>query len=178
MGESAKSTAKFILEVVEIIVIAFLISWFLRTYVIDARVVPSGSMLPTIQLQDRVVVDKFFYKYFGNIERGDIIVFHPPQSAHSLEDFIKRVIGLSGDTIEIKNHVTYVNGQPLEEPYLWERPYEDFGPIVVPEDSLFVMGDNRNNSDDSRRWGFLPKENVAGWAFFRYWPLDRVGPLN
>lgn len=176
-ANNVKSTARFLLELVEIIVIAFALSWILRTYVVEARVIPTGSMLPTIQLQDRVVVDKFFFKYFGEIERGDIIVFHPPETAHATEDFIKRVIGLPGDTIEIRDHTTYVNGEPLSEPYLNERPNEDFGPVTVPEGSLFVMGDNRNSSDDSRSWGFLPIENVSGKALFRYWPLEHFGAL-
>jgi len=176
-SDNAKSTARFLLELVEIIVIAFALSWLLRTFVVEARVIPTGSMLPTIQLYDRVVVDKFFFKNFGEIQRGDIIVFHPPETAHATEDFIKRVIGLPGDTIEIRDHTTYVNGEPLVEPYLNERPRENYGPVVVPENSLFVMGDNRNNSADSREWGFLPIENVSGRALFRYWPLDSFGAL-
>lgn len=177
MAESEKSTGRYILELIEIVLIAFALSWVLRTYVVEARLIPSGSMLPTIQLQDRVIVDKFFFKMFDHIRRGDIVVFHPPASAHATEDFIKRVIGLPGDKVEIRNHITYVNGQPLYEPYLKEKPKSDFGPVIVPQDSLFVMGDNRNNSDDSREWGFLPIKNVTGRTLFRYWPLERFGAL-
>jgi len=172
------SPFRFIIDLIEIIIIAFALSWVLRTYVIEGRIVPTGSMLPTIQLQDQVMVDKVFFKYFDQIKSGDIIVFHPPEAANSNDDFIKRVIGLPGDTIQIKNHKTYVNNREINEPYLLEPAKEDFGPKVVPEDSLFVMGDNRNNSDDSRKWGFLPLENVSGRALFRYWPLNRFGLLS
>ena len=177
MEHPEKSLGRVLAELVEIIVIAFALSWFLRTFVVEARLVPTGSMLPTIQLQDRIIVDKFFFKHFDQIRPGDIVVFRPPASAHASEDFIKRVIGLPGDKVAVKDHVTYVNGQPLNEPYLLDKPRQDFGPVTVPQDSLFVMGDNRNNSDDSRDWGFLPKENVTGRALFRYWPLNRFGAL-
>lgn len=168
---------RFLLELVEIVLIAFALSWVLRTYVIEARKVPTGSMLPTIQLEDRVIVDKFFFKYFDHISPGDIIVFHPPPSAHATEDFIKRVVGVAGDKIEIRNHKTYVNDLPLYEPYVTDQSKNDFGPIVVPADSVFVMGDNRNNSADSREWGFLPVNNITGRSLFRYWPMDHIGAL-
>lgn len=178
MEEKAKkSTGRIIWEVVEIVLVAFVLSWVLRTFVVEARVIPTGSMLPTIQLQDRIFVDKFFFKYFDEIRQGDIIVFHPPPAAHATEDFIKRVIGLPGDTVEIKNHLVFVNGKKLSESYLLEQPDDDFPAIKVPSDSLFVMGDNRNNSADSREWGFLPLKNVTGRALFRYWPLNSVGVL-
>jgi signal peptidase I len=177
MEEKAKKSTKVIWEIVQIVVIAFVLSWLLRTFVVEARVIPTGSMLPTIQLQDRVMVDKFFFKYFDEIRQGDIIVFHPPPAAHSTEDFIKRVIGLPGDTVEVKNHLVYVNGEQLSEPYLLEQPDDDFPAMTVPSDSLFVMGDNRNNSADSREWGFLPLKNVTGRTLFRYWPLGHFGVL-
>lgn len=177
MGESEKGTGRFILELLQILIVAFALSWLLRTYVVEARVIPTGSMLPTIQLQDRIIVDKFFFKYFDRIKSGDIIVFHPPAEAHSTDDFIKRVIGLPGDKVEIRNHLTYVNGQQLYEPYLQEPPADNYGPVVVPEGSLLVMGDNRNHSADSRQWGFLPIKNVTGRALFRYWPLGHFGAL-
>jgi len=176
-SEKPKSSARFLIELIEIILIAFALSWVLRTYIIEARKIPTGSMLPTIQLEDRVIVDKFFFKRFDEINHGDVIVFHPPPSAHATDDYIKRVVGLPGDKVQIRNKTTYVNDQPLYEPYLLEKPNSDFGPIVVPNDSVFVMGDNRNNSADSREWGFLPMENVTGRTLFRYWPLDQIGAL-
>ncbi|MBC2723758.1 MAG: signal peptidase I, partial [Desulfosporosinus sp.] len=112
-SEKPKSSARFLIELVEIVLIAFALSWVLRTYVIEARKIPTGSMLPTIQLEDRVIVDKFFFKRFDHISPGDIIVFHPPPSAHATDDYIKRVVGLAGDKVEIRNKKTYVNDQPL-----------------------------------------------------------------
>lgn len=176
--KARKSTARFILEIVEIVIIAIALSWVIRTFVIEARFIPSGSMLPTIQLGDKIMVDKFFYKTFGSVSYGDLIVFHPPESVHSADDFIKRVIGLPGDTIEIQGHQLFRNGTAVEEPYVAERMMGSYGPITVPEDSLFVLGDNRNASDDSRIWGFLPMENVAGKALFRYWPLSSFGAIK
>jgi signal peptidase I len=174
---AVKSTGNLVWEIFKIIVIAFVLSWILRKFVIEARIIPTGSMLPTIQLQDRIIVDKFFFKYFDDIRQKDIIVFRPPPTAHATEDFIKRVIGLPGDIIEVKNHIVYVNGNALTEPYLLEQPNSDYGPVTVPRDSLFVMGDNRNNSADSREWGFLPFENVSGRTLFRYWPINHLGTL-
>jgi len=176
-SETPKSTARFLLELIEIVLIAFALSWVLRTYVIEARKIPTGSMLPTIQLDDRVIVDKFFFKHFDSISPGDIIVFHPPPSAHATEDFIKRVVALPGDKLEVRNHTTYVNDQPLYEPYVLDKSKSNYDPVVIPADSVFVMGDNRNNSDDSRVWGFLPIENITGRSLFRYWPLDHIGAL-
>jgi len=172
-----KSTAWFFLELLEIVLIALALTWVLRSYVIEARRIPTGSMLPTIQLEDRVIVDKFFFRYMDHLSHGDIIVFRTPPSAHATVDFIKRVVGLEGDKVEIRNHTTYVNDQPLYEPYVVDQSKDDFAPIVVPAASVFVMGDNRNNSDDSRVWGFLPVQNIIGRCLFRYWPLDQIGPL-
>lgn len=175
--ESQKSTMRFLFEMIEIVLIAFALSWVLRSYVIEARKIPTGSMLPTIQLEDRVIVDKFYFKHFDEIVPGDVVVFHPPASAHATDDFIKRIVGLPGDKIEIRNRTTYVNDQPIYEPYVVDQSRNDFGPIVIPEDSVFVMGDNRNNSADSREWGVLPIQNITGRTLFRYWPLDQIGAL-
>jgi len=179
MGDtkSPKSTARFLLELFEIVLIAFALSWVLRTFVIEARKIPTGSMLPTIQLDDRVIVDKFFFKRFDHLSPGDIIVFHPPPQAHATEDFIKRVVALPGDKLEVRNHTTYVNDEPLYEPYVLEKSKNDYGPVAIPKDSVFVMGDNRNNSDDSRVWGFLPIQNITGRTLFRYWPINHLGAL-
>ncbi|OLN25414.1 signal peptidase I [Desulfosporosinus metallidurans] len=175
--KSPKSKSKFLLELIEIVLIAFALSWILRTYVVEARKIPTPSMVPTIQIDDRVIVDKFFFKHLDHIRAGDIIVFHPPPKAHATEDFIKRVVGIAGDKVEIRNHTTYINNNPLYEPYVVDKSKDDFGPIVVPADSVFVMGDNRNNSADSRMWGFLPTKNITGRSLVRYWPIDQFGPL-
>ena len=162
MGEEIKN---FFKELISIVVIAFVLAMILRTFVVEGRIIPSGSMLPTIQLQDRVMVNKFIY-YFKDPVRGDIVVFDPPDALNSKEDYIKRVIGLPGETIEVKNSTVYVNGEALNEPYLYEAINYEFGPVVVPEDALFVMGDNRNPSYDSHRWNdWLTRDHLKGKAF-------------
>lgn len=165
-------------ETLSIIIIAFLLSLVLKAFVIEARVIPSGSMLPTIQLNDRVLVNKFIYR-FHPPERFAVIVFEPPAETGHREDFIKRVIGLPGDTVEVKSGKVYINGEPLAEGYLNEEPNYSFGPVQVPADSLFVMGDNRNKSFDSHLWDtWLSLDHVKGKAFYTYWPLNRLGVLQ
>ncbi|TGE35571.1 signal peptidase I [Desulfosporosinus fructosivorans] len=174
---SARSTKKFLFETLEILIFAFILSWGLRSTVVAAVNVPSGSMLPTIQLQDRLVVDKLSFK-LTEINRGDVIVFRPLTSVDSSGDFwIKRVIGLPGDKVEIKDGEVFINDHALTESYEMEKPNYTYGPLMIPKDSYFVLGDNRNNSLDSHYWGVLPAENVVGRALFRYWPLDHFGLL-
>ncbi len=173
-----KSTKRFVLELVEIVVLAFAVSWIIHTFMFEARYVPSESMLPTIQVGDRIVVDKFFYKHFGSIERNDIVVFHSTSAMPIKDDMVKRVIGLPGDTIEIKTHKVLLNGKEISEPFILQKTVGDYGPVTVPEGSLFVMGDNRNNSDDSRDWGFLPENELVGKVILRYWPLSSFGSLS
>lgn len=174
---SKRSTKRLLFDTLEILIIAFLLSWGLRSFVVEAMYIPSGSMLPTIQLQDRVVVDKLFYK-FTEIHREDIIVFHPPKKVDpSGELWIKRVIGLPGDKVEIKDGKVYINDHALTEPYEMAKPNYNYGPLVVPQNSYFVLGDNRNDSLDSHIWGVLPAKNIVGRALFRYWPLERFGLL-
>jgi signal peptidase I len=137
-------------------------------------------MIPTLDIGDRLVVEKVSY-HFNPPTTGDIIVFEPPeilqlQGYTKDQAFIKRIIGLPGQTIDIKNGVVYIDDRPLEEDYITELPdYLWQGPVKIPEDQYFVMGDNRNNSNDSHIWGFLPKENIIGRAVFRFWPFERIG---
>lgn len=183
-GQSEKTLAnkqsgikRFLFETVEILIFAFVLSWGLRSTVVEAMTIPTGSMLPTIQLQDRVIVDKIFYK-FSKISRGDIIVFHPLKSVDSSGDlWIKRVIGVSGDTVQIKDGKVFINGQALTEPYEMAKPNYNYGPLLIPKDSYFVLGDNRNDSLDSHLWGVLPAENIVGKALVKYWPLNQFGLL-
>ncbi|MGI5941652.1 MAG: signal peptidase I [Pelotomaculaceae bacterium] len=158
------------------IVLAVLLSLAIRTYVAEARWIPSESMLPTLRIGDHLIIEKISYK-LGAIDRGDIVVFKAPPASHLEEVMIKRVIALPGETVSIKDGVVYINGIPLEEPYELEKPREDFKPVTVPENSIFVMGDNRNNSFDSRFWGVLEKDMVIGKAFARYYPLGSVSML-
>jgi len=166
-----------ITEALKIIVFAFVISWGLRATVVDARVVPTPSMLPTIQVGDRLLVDKISY-IFTDINRGDVVVFQPPLNADQRGfDYVKRVIGLPGDKVEIRDGKVFINETELNEPYEKEKPDYTYGPIIVPEETYFVMGDNRNHSNDSHYWGVLAKKNIVGKVFIRYWPLDRTGKL-
>jgi len=163
-------------EMLSIIVVAFVVSMILRTFILEARVIPSGSMLPTIQIQDRVLVSKFAY-WFKEPQRGDIIVFQPP--IESDEDYIKRVMGLPGDKLEVRDMHLYINDVLLEEPYIQEPMQYAFGPVTVPEGCLFVMGDNRNSSYDSHLWGeWLSMDAVKGKAFMTYWPLNHIKMLK
>jgi signal peptidase I len=168
---------KTVFEYTQILIIAFLLSLGLKYFVIEIVKIPTGSMIPTIQLEERVMVDKIYYRFSG-LNRGDIIVFIPPPELGYKDPFIKRLIGLPGDTIEIQSGILYVNDKAVKEPYLKEKPARNFGPIKVEKDRYFVMGDNRNSSNDSREWGTLSKEKVTGRGILRTWPLNRIGLLK
>lgn len=159
-----------------LILAAWLISLVIRTYVIDTRVVPTGSMLPTIQLDDRLIVDKLFFR-FSQIRRGDIVVFRAPPEAGEKEELVKRVIGLPGEKFEVRNGKVWINDRVLTEDYVLQPPDYRYGPVVIPANAYFVMGDNRRNSKDSHIWGFLPKNDITGRVLLRYWPLSSFGHL-
>jgi len=167
----------FLKETLSTLLTAILIAVVIKTFILDNRIIPSGSMLPTIQIGDMVLVNKMAY-YWGTPERGDIIVFTPPAEVGD-QDLIKRVIALPGETVEVRDGQVWIDGQPMGESYLNEAPLYSFGPLTVPEGSLFVLGDNRNDSFDGHRWPqpFLAAGAVKGKAFFRYWPLSRLGSL-
>jgi signal peptidase I len=169
-------------ENITIIVVAIGLAVFIRTFVAEPRYIPSESMLPTLEIGDRLIVEKLSY-YTHLPKRGDIIVFAPPpqlQEQGYLEEqaFIKRVIGLPGDTVAVTNGRVFVNRELLTESYVAAAPNYAMSPMVVPPAQLFVMGDNRNNSNDSHVWGFLPKANIIGHACFRFWPLERLGGMR
>lgn len=168
-----------IFEWLPTILIAIALSIGIRTYVAEAMWIPSSSMYPTLDIGDRLLVDKISLKFKHQVKRGDIVVFIPPPSAYLDEKFlIKRVIGLPGETISIQDGVVYINGKALDEPYILEKTKDDFGPYEIPEDSIFVMGDNRNGSYDSRSWGPVPMDNLVGKALFRYYPLSQWGAVK
>jgi signal peptidase I len=167
-------------EGMKTIFISLLLAFGIRTFVAEARYIPSGSMEPTLQINDRLIVDKLSYD-FGKPQRGDVVVFNPTAALRNEgfhDAFIKRIIGLPGDKIQVKGGQVYVNGCPLEEKYIAAKPDYHFGPVTVPPDSYLVFGDNRNNSYDSHYWGFVPRHDIIGRAIVRFWPLNRVGELN
>ncbi|MEQ8381261.1 MAG: signal peptidase I [Coleofasciculus sp. A1-SPW-01] len=152
----------------------------IRSFVAEARYIPSGSMEPTLQINDRLIIDKISYN-FRQPQRGDIVVFSPTEALkqQNFKDaFIKRVIGLPGETVEVKGGRVYVNDQALREQYIEEKPEYSYGPVTVPEDNYLVLGDNRNNSYDSHYWGFVPRDKIIGRAIVRFWPLNRVGEVD
>lgn len=167
-----------ILENIILVAIAVIFFLGIRSTVAQAMIVTSGSMLPTMQLQDRVIVEKISYKVEG-IKRGDIVVFRPLDYLQKEgPDWVKRVVGLPGETVEVRDGEVYINQQPLTESYEMEKPAYDFGPIIIPERAYFVLGDNRNGSFDSHDWGVLPEENIVGKPLLKYWPLARFGPFS
>ena len=186
-------------EYFESIVIAVIMALFIRTFVVQAFKIPTGSMEPNLLVGDHLLVNKFAFAPGGperallptrDIRRGDIVVFKYPEDPE--RDFIKRVIGLPGETIELKNHLVHVNGKALDEPYAHFLPRPEggsfaemtgdvrdtYGPVTVPADGYFVMGDNRDNSQDSRYWGFLPRDLVKGRALFIYWSFEPGGGMT
>ena len=203
-GDKDAPPRRFIGSTPFLILVAIVIAIFIKTFVVQAFYIPSESMEPTLEVGDRVFVNKFVYD-IGDVERGDVIVFANPHPDaiedrgivegffHWLgegigfaqpedEDYIKRVIGLPGETIEIDDNVVSVDGTPLEEPYVTPTAAQSNGDgmrFEVPEGSLFVMGDNRGNSGDSRYGlGFIPLDKVIGEAFVVIWPPSHLGGLG
>jgi len=215
-GEKAKAWVR---EWVETLVVALALALFIRAFFIQVFWIPSGSMEPTLNINDRIIVNKLAYglqnplfesykekkflyiipnplyqhpvptsdlAYFINFnkapQRFDVIVFKMYDQLGNRKDLIKRVIGLPGEKLEVKKGAVYINDQPLTETHPLNNNYYDldtmpaaFGPVKIPQDSFFVMGDNRPNSADSRYWGFLPKSQIIGPAFLRIWPLWGLG---
>lgn len=171
------NTKDEIIEWVKAIVIAFVLALLIRGYIFEPMIVPTGSMIPTIQINDRILVNKFIYR-FKDLSRGDVVVFKYPDDPG--QTFVKRLIGVGGDVIEIEDGLLYRNGKAVKEPYLNEAMLGDFGPYEVPEDHFFMMGDNRNNSRDSRLWDnkFVARSEIIGKATYRIWPIHRIGPLK
>ncbi|MFA6450339.1 MAG: signal peptidase I [bacterium] len=189
---------KEIKEWAKSIVIALALALFLKATVVQSYVITSGSMQPTINPSERVFGNRFIYR-FHNPRQGDVVAFTPPPAAYEgrypteqvenslsgrilsgskIIPYVKRVIGVEGDMVEVSNGVVYVNKKPLKENYLNCKPDYELMPVKVPKGDLFVMGDNRCNSNDSHIWGFLPMKNVEAKAFLRFWPIGRIGVTN
>jgi signal peptidase I len=207
--EPAQARKSVLREYLEAIVVAMILAFAIRVFVVQAFKIPSGSMIPTLLIGDHILVSKLAYGLqwptnckahlsfppitcyssytlirFGQPQRGDIIVFRYPEDED--KDFIKRIIGLPGDTIQIRNKIVYVNGAPLDDKAYTQRvdpgvidstinPRDNFGPVTVPEDSYFVMGDNRDQSLDSRFWGYVRADKIRGKAFRIYWSWSGQG---
>ncbi len=160
-------------EWIQVILVALILVVIIRSFILDNRIVPSVSMVPSIQPGDRLFVERITHRFKG-IERGEVIVFEPPEQSQLEDDLIKRVIALPGDEVEIKDGKLYINDNPQDEPYLAEEMSYTFEKTIVPEEKIFVLGDNRNRSFDSHAWGFVDFESVKGKALVTYWPLDRI----
>ncbi|MCR4745990.1 MAG: signal peptidase I [Lachnospiraceae bacterium] len=160
---------KEIIEWIAVVVVAVVLAYFVNHFIIVNAIVPSSSMEKTIMTGDRVIGYRLAYS-FSEPERGDIIIFKFPDDESKL--YIKRLIGLPGETVEIKEGKVFVNGEALDEPYLTVTTEGTFGPYTVPEGHYFMLGDNRNNSADSRYWNntYLAREKIVGKAVFKYWP--------
>jgi signal peptidase I len=189
--EIAPGKKSLLREYIEAIIIALVLALFIRGFVVQAFKIPSGSMIPTLLVGDHILVSKFIYgirnPFTGSVlvpvkepERFDIVVFKYPINPD--QDFIKRIIGLPGDQIEVIDKKVYVNGKLLQDDHgvnnsdlvlaRGASARDNFGPVTVPPQSLFVMGDNRDNSHDSRFWGFVDFKNLKGKAFILYWSWD------
>ncbi len=175
------NSENFWIESIKIVGLSFFLALGIRTFAAGAFFIPSSSMKPTLGINDRLIVSKLSYD-FDNPLRGDIVVFSPPdivqQEEKSSDPFIKRIVGLPGDRVEVKSGAVYVNSCLVRENYIADRPDYSYGPVTVPPDSYLVLGDNRNNSYDSHYWGFVPRDRIIGKAVYRFWPLDRIGKLN
>ncbi|MFQ5735907.1 MAG: signal peptidase I [Thermodesulfobacteriota bacterium] len=205
MTKTEKSRKKQVREIVEAVVIALVLALVIRTFVIQAFKIPSGSMEDTLLIGDHIIVSKFAYgvqvpkpamirvlgvtvpffetrlaNVWGGVERGDVIVFRFPGDRS--KDYIKRVIGLPGDTVEMRDKVVYINGRKIDDPYGIHKGglYGEFsvknirfGPYTVPDGHVFVMGDNRDRSYDSRYWGPVPMKDIKGRAFIIYWSWNK-----
>jgi len=188
--EVAGSTKSKAREYAEAIILALILALFIRTFVVQAFKIPSPSMVPTLLIGDHILVNKFLYGFHipfsdGKMmairepKRGDVIVFKYPRDRRL--DFIKRCIAVGGETVEIRDKQVFVNGEPIDTPQAifldngsTMNGRDNFGPVTVPEGKIFVMGDNRDNSNDSRFWGFVDLADVKGKAMVIYWSWDKV----
>ena len=174
-----KKKNSFLKDVVIIILAALVLNFIIRGLIVDSRTVPTASMYPTVAPKDRIIMSKLSYIFDNVPERGDVIVFTPPAELNEKSDLLKRVIGLPGETVEVRDNLVYIDGEPLKEPYIYEAPNYIFGPVTVPEDSYLVFGDNRNSSLDSHLWirQFVNIDSIKGKALFIFWPIDRMGGI-
>ncbi|MEM7771136.1 MAG: signal peptidase I [Cyanobacteria bacterium P01_A01_bin.37] len=177
---SSQKPTNALVEVLQTVALSIFLALGMRIYVAEARYIPTGSMQPTLAINDRLIIDKVSYR-FDAPNRGDIVVFSPPPALAAQnvrDDLIKRVIGLPGDNVQVTNGQVLVNNQVLNENYIKEAINYEFGPVTVPPNQYLMLGDNRNNSSDGHVWGFVPRENFIGRALVRYWPPNRMGEIT
>jgi signal peptidase I len=178
LAQRRKRRTRGLVEWVVVIAVAVVIAFALRAYVVQTFYIPSDSMVPALQKNDRVIVNKLSYR-LHEVHRGDIVVFTtPPRVNRAFKDLVKRVVGLPGETVEARRGRVLVNGRPIEESYLPDTTRtRDFGPVTVAPESYWVMGDNRSNSEDSRFFGAIPEDTIVGRVFVRVWPPGRIGRM-
>lgn len=186
MQPSSHSAIRSILEWVGVIAVALVAAFLIREFVASPYTVPTGSMEPTIQIGDNIFAQKVTLELGQGVEAGDIVVFRNPDGTSDHDILVKRVIALGGQTVDLRDGVVYVDGVARDEPYAAGSSYPldvqaagvDIAyPYTVPEGCIWVMGDNRENSADSRYFGAVEESSVMGVGVFRYWPLDRIGLL-
>lgn len=182
LSAPVKSPWKIWWDNFQILFVALLLALLIRLFIAEPRFIPSDSMVPTLEIGDRLVVEKVSY-HFHPPRFGDIVVFDPPPQLQTLgfakdQAFIKRIIGQPGQIVEVKNGQVFVNYTPLKELYIAAPPDYQMPPVRVPAGEFFVMGDNRPNSNDSHVWGFLPEQNIIGHAGFRFYPFNRIGAVK
>lgn len=170
----SKDLSKSLIEILEVLIVVFALSWFVNTYIFGFAQVKHNGMLPTLGHNDQVLMYKSPMNNFSSLKRGDIVVFSKDTEP---ENSINRVIGLAGEKIEIRNGFTYINGKPIYEPYAYTPITNDFNPTIVPRNHVFVLNDNRLEKNDSRTFGSIPQEDLIGKAIFRYWPWTKIKGL-
>ena len=164
-----------------------LLALILRWQVIEPRWIPSGSMLPTLQIKDKILIEKIRPRLTRNFNKhlpyGTVVVFDPPPQLINTgydpkDSLIKRLVGVPGDIIEVKEGKLYRNHTPIEEHWILNPMQYEMNPVQIPQEEIWVLGDNRNNSLDSHAWGTLPERNIIGTAIWRYWPIRNFGPIR
>lgn len=173
-NEDPAKKNSFFMEILQSLLVAAVLAFIIHTFIMQNFRIPSGSMEPTLQIQDYIFASKITYR-FNEPKRGDIVVFKYPRDTSRY--FVKRLIAVGGETVALKGGKLYINGELVPEDYLPQGLSfdDDYGPVTVPEGNYFMLGDNRNNSSDSRDWGFVSRDLIVGKEIFIYWPPGRIG---
>lgn len=175
LGVYAKKFGLLVFEVIKVVLISLAIIIPIRYFLAQPFYVEGASMEPNFYDKEYLIIDEISYR-FNEPQRGEVIVFKNPENTSVY--FIKRIIGLPGEEVDIKDGHVYIDGATLVESYITEFSSEDYGPIILNDNEYFVLGDNRNNSHDSRRIGAIPENDIIGRTWFRGWPLNRIGTFN